>query len=93
MRARVLNRILLIYEEHLRRLDAKQEFDPAILASSAGIVRHFVEEYHEKLEEDFLFPRFRKANKLVELVDTLVVHIRLAGALRRRSSNWPIRAY
>jgi hemerythrin-like domain-containing protein len=67
----VLNRILLIYEEHLLRLDAKQEFDPGILASSAGIVRHFVEEYHEKLEEDFLFPRFRKANKLVELVDTL----------------------
>jgi len=68
----VLNRILLIYDEHLRRLDAKQEFDPGILASSAGIVRHFVEDYHEKLEEDFLFPRFRKANKLVDLVDTLL---------------------
>jgi hemerythrin-like domain-containing protein len=68
----VLNRILLIYEEHLRRLDAKQDFDPGILASSAGIVRHFVEDYHEKLEEDFLFPRFRKANKLVDLVDTLL---------------------
>jgi len=68
----VLNRILLIYEEHLRRLDAKQDFDPGILASSAGMVRHFVEDYHEKLEEDFLFPRFRKANKLVDLVDTLL---------------------
>ena len=68
----MLNRILLIYDEHLRRLDAKQEFDPGILASSAGIVRHFVEDYHEKLEEDFLFPRFRKANKLVDLVDTLL---------------------
>ena len=28
-------------------------------------------EYHEKLEEDFLFPRLRKAGKLVALVDTL----------------------
>ena len=68
----VLNRILLIYDEHLRLLDAKQTFDPGVLASSAGIIRHFVEEYHEKLEEDFLFPRFRKANKLVDLVDTLL---------------------
>ena len=69
----VLNRILLIYDEHVRRLDAKETFDGSVLASSADIVRHFVEDYHEKLEEDFLFPRFRKAGKLVGLVDTLLV--------------------
>jgi len=68
----VLNRVLLIYEEHRRRLEAKQDFDPAVLADAAGVVRHFVEEYHEKLEEDYLFPRFRKAGKLVDLVDTLL---------------------
>ena len=68
----LLNRILLIYDEHLRRLRAKQTFDGSILASAADIVRHFVEDYHEKLEEDFLFPRFRKAGKLVNLVDTLL---------------------
>lgn len=68
----VLNRILLIYDEHLRRLAAKQPFDGSVLASAADIVRHFVEEYHEKLEEEFLFPRFRKANKHVSLVDTLL---------------------
>ncbi len=68
----VLNRILLIYDEHLRLLAAKESFDGSVLAGAADIVRHFVEEYHEKLEEDFLFPRFRKANKLVGLVDTLL---------------------
>ena len=67
----VLNRILLIYDEHLRILAAKRPFDGSVLVSAADIVRHFVEEYHEKLEEDFLFPRFRKAGKLVNLVDTL----------------------
>src|SRR5436305_6918020 len=67
----VLNRILLIYDEHLRRLRAKRPFDGSVLASAADLVRHFVEEYHEKLEEDYLFPRFRKAGKLVRLVDTL----------------------
>jgi hemerythrin-like domain-containing protein len=68
----VLNRILLIYDDHLRMLAAKQTFDGSILVSAADIIRHFVEEYHEKLEEDFLFPRFRKAGKLVTLVDTLL---------------------
>jgi hemerythrin-like domain-containing protein len=67
----VLNRILLIYDEHLRMLAAKHPFDGSVLASAADVVRLFVEEYHEKLEEDFLFPRFRKAGKLVNLVDTL----------------------
>jgi len=68
----VLNRVLLIYDNHLRILAAKQTFDGSILVNAADIIRRFVEEYHEKLEEDFLFPRFRKAGKLVNLVDTLL---------------------
>ena len=68
----VLNRILLIYDEHLKMLAEKHPFDGSILASAADIVRRFVEDYHEKLEEDFLFPRFRKAGKHVKLVDTLL---------------------
>ena len=68
----VLNRILLIYDEHLRMIAAKQTFDGSVLADAADIVRRFVEQYHEKLEEDFLFPRFRKAGKLVNLIDTLL---------------------
>jgi hemerythrin-like domain-containing protein len=67
----VLNRILLIYDFHVHKLAAKQPFDGSVLASAADIVRRFVEEYHEKLEEDYLFPRFRKVGKLVKLVDTL----------------------
>jgi len=67
----VLNRILLIYDHHLHLLGEKRPFDGSILASVADIVRHFVEEYHEKLEEDFLFPRFRKAGKHVPLVEIL----------------------
>jgi hemerythrin-like domain-containing protein len=69
----LLNRILLIYDHHLQLLSAKKTFDGSILVSSADIIRHFVEEYHEKLEEDYLFPRFRKAKKLVSLVETLQI--------------------
>jgi hemerythrin-like domain-containing protein len=67
----VLNRLLLIYEEALRRLDARREFAPKVLSSTAGIVRRFIEEYHEKSEEESLFPRFEKAGRLTDLVAVL----------------------
>src|SRR5438034_11166855 len=68
----VLKRILLIYGEAIRRIDSKEDLPPEPLADSAKIIREFVEDYHEKLEEDFLFPRFKEANKLVDLVDVLL---------------------
>lgn len=67
----VLKRVLLIYGEVLRRIGAKQDFPPEALSDAAGIIRNFVEDYHEKLEEDFLFPRFEKAKLLVDLVKVL----------------------
>lgn len=67
----VLNRILLVYEEGLRRLEAQQTLPIEALATAADIIRRFIEEYHEKLEEDQLFPRFEQANILVDLVTTL----------------------
>jgi hemerythrin-like domain-containing protein len=67
----VLKRVMLAYEEVVRRWGEKQDVPPEALAGAAGIIRHFIEDYHEKLEEDYLFPRFEKADKLVDLVRTL----------------------
>src|SRR5439155_5516738 len=67
----VLNRVLLIYEEGLRRLRAKEEVTPEVFHRSATLVRKFVEDYHEKLEENFIFPEFEKQKKLVDLVKLL----------------------
>jgi hemerythrin-like domain-containing protein len=67
----LLNRIMLVYEELGRRIRAKQDFDPKFLGDSAGLIHHFIEDYHEKLEEDFLFPRFEKAGKLADLTAVL----------------------
>ncbi|HTJ40873.1 MAG TPA: hemerythrin domain-containing protein [Kofleriaceae bacterium] len=66
-----LERVLLIYEEAVRRIEQHEAFDAAVIASAADIVHRFVEGYHEKLEEDHLFPRFEKAGVLVDLVATL----------------------
>ncbi len=67
----VLRRILLIYEDVIGRLNSGKEFPPETLSNSASIITKFIEQYHEKLEENYLFPRFNKAGKLVELVTLL----------------------
>ncbi len=67
----VLNRILLIYAEGLRRLRAKEEVTPDVFLKPATLVRKFVEDYHEKLEEKFIFPEFEKAKKMSDLVKVL----------------------
>jgi hemerythrin-like domain-containing protein len=80
----VLNRVLLIYDEVMRRLRAAGDCDPAVLVSSAGIIRSFIEDYHERLEEDFLFPRFEKAGKLTDLVRVLLAQHRAGRRLTDR---------
>ncbi|HLH49398.1 MAG TPA: hemerythrin domain-containing protein [Roseiarcus sp.] len=68
----VLDRVLLIYEAGLRKFAAGQDFDPDLLTQSARIIREFIEDYHEKSEEEDVFPRFKRAGKLVGLVATLL---------------------
>jgi hemerythrin-like domain-containing protein len=67
----VLDRVLLVYEAGIEKFASNHDFDPALLTGAAEIVRDFIENYHEKSEEEALFPRFRKAGKMVGLVDTL----------------------
>jgi hemerythrin-like domain-containing protein len=67
----VLNRVLLIYEAAMHRLSSAESFDPSIISKSAQIIHQFIEDYHERNEENQVFPRFRKAGKLVDLVNVL----------------------
>ena len=67
----LLNRILLIYDTCKMQLLTKQYFQGDFLLNAAGIIRSFVEDYHEKQEENYLFPRFEKANQLTDLVEVL----------------------
>jgi hemerythrin-like domain-containing protein len=68
----VLDRVLLIYEATMRKFGASEDFDPKVISDSAKVVRDFIENYHERSEENFVFPRFRKAGKMTDLVDTLL---------------------
>jgi len=72
----VLNRLLLIYEEVVKRAD-HATFPQHILAHTLTLVQDFIENYHEKLEEDYIFPLFEKHKVEEKLVKTLrTQHIR-----------------
>ncbi len=41
------------------------------LTAAAGMLRRVVEDYHVRLEEDYLFPLFQKANQMADMIAVL----------------------
>jgi hemerythrin-like domain-containing protein len=80
----VLDRVLLIYEAAMRKMSTHEDFDPLTVVRAAEVVRDFIENYHEKSEEEAVFPRFKQKGAMTNLVDTLLVQHR-AG--RRVTAN------
>lgn len=68
----VLQRIVIIYDAAALRIDRQEPLDPGLLGKAAGVVRRFVEDYHERTEEQFVFPRLEAKGREVELVATLL---------------------
>src|SRR3954462_5956878 len=67
----VLRRVMFLYDEAARQLESGQKPPLDAVSSGAEMVRQVVEQYHEKLEEDFIFPRMEKARKLADLTAIL----------------------
>lgn len=74
-------RVVGVYQEAIRRHEAKQALPLKELADTARIVRQFVEDYHEKLEEDHVFPVLEKTNA------TLVKILRAQHAAGRKLTD------
>lgn len=67
----IVERALLVYEEAALRIERGAAIEFNHVTSTAAIVRRFVEDYHERMEEDFVFPRLEAARSELELVATL----------------------
>jgi hypothetical protein len=65
------SRILLLYTAAERRLTQGEDLESGIFTQSAEVMRDFVHGYHEKVEEDDVFPIFKKTGRMVELVTAL----------------------
>ncbi len=70
----VLERLLLIYAEIVRRVESGGEFPATLIFDTASLFRSFGEDYHERLEEQYIFPALEKTSQ----------HAGLAKALKRQ---------
>lgn len=87
----VLSRALLIYDEIVRRIESSKEFPSDALTRTAQLIQRFVENYHEKLEENYLFPRFEKTGRLVDLVNVLIKQHQTGRRLTEQILGFPSR--
>ena len=72
----VLHRILLIYDDALKYLKGQKINNQlniyCIIYNTAKIAQKFIEDYHQKLEEQYVFPKFSKEPKYSELIGVLI---------------------
>ncbi|MFF4189984.1 hemerythrin domain-containing protein [Nonomuraea sp. NPDC001831] len=80
----VLKRVLLVYREGVRRIGAGERVPAGPLHAGAGIIRTFVEDYHERLEERYVFPRLVGAGRLTDVVPVLIRQHRRGRVLTGR---------
>ncbi len=67
----LLNRVLLIYEEIVKVQETNNTLNIDILGQALSIIINFIENYHEKMEENYIFPIFEKARKKITLIKIL----------------------
>ena len=68
----VLDRLLLIYEQIIKRIDTNQPFPTSLLKTPVQLMQNFVENYHERLEEEYLIPKFQQAKLMPDLTRTIL---------------------
>ncbi|OPX87353.1 MAG: hypothetical protein A4E53_02535 [Pelotomaculum sp. PtaB.Bin104] len=71
----VLKRILLIYQDVIECLNGMKPCNPSsiknVVYNTATIAQSFIENYHQRLEENYVFPVFFQRGQYVELVRVL----------------------
>lgn len=67
----LLKRMLLIYEELIRRLENNIRIGNKIIYYSANIINNFIENYLEKTKEKYIFPLLQKNNFEIKLLNEI----------------------
>lgn len=75
----ILRRALLIYEECIRRMDIGEDFEPDLIIETTNVIKVIIIFHHALLEHEYIFPRFREADKYVEMCDILTEQHGRAG--------------
>jgi hemerythrin-like domain-containing protein len=67
----VLQRVMLVYENGIRRVTDGEDIDPTVFSQCAEVARDFFHNFHEKAEQELVYPVFKKAGRMVDLVNAL----------------------
>jgi hemerythrin-like domain-containing protein len=67
----VLQRVMLVYENGIRRAVDGEDIDPTVFVQCAEVARDFFHNFHEKAEQELVYPVFTKAGRMVDLVNAL----------------------
>jgi hemerythrin-like domain-containing protein len=67
----ILHRLLSIYDKVAEQLGHHTPVRRAIVEEAVTIMKNFIDDYHQKLEEEYLFPQFKKHSSYKTLVKTL----------------------
>ena len=79
----VIERIMLIYQRMIEKAITGQEVDVSVIDRASKMVNEYVSKHHERDEEKYVFPKFREANYIVDLVDTLEHQHNVSRALNK----------
>ncbi len=66
-----VERIMLVYQRMIEKAITGQEIDVSVINRASRMVDEYVSNHHEREEEDYVFPKFREAGYIPDLVDTL----------------------
>lgn len=80
----VLRRVMYLYDEAIARFGAGRDVPLDALAGGASVIRRVIEDYHEQLEEQHVFPELERADELVELTTVLRAQHEVGRALTDR---------
>lgn len=84
----VVLRLMLIYQEFVKRLERGEKFDYTALGKTTDIIQQFIEEYHEVNEENYIFTRFQHDKLLADLVKILTAQHEVGRAITRKIKKY-----
>lgn len=67
----LLHRAVFILEEVRGGMDARMDLPPEIIQGTIDVIRRFVVDFHQKMEEKHIYPAFESAKKMGGLVGVL----------------------
>lgn len=83
----ILHRLLLIYENLLYRINYKIKINYKLFLVTAIIMHNFIELYHEKTEEKYIFPVLIKHNIHKELINELILQHKISNKITKKIIN------